>query len=195
MAKSEQETATRPDQARKTETPQPSTPTANPDSAIRKVDFDNFTYPYGEFASRGSRKFTLHDGEFCAESSNRELILKTMCPSLGSVGYGDVTGDGEEEALIYMAFISGGSAMPGQIYIYGLNKGKTKLLWAFATGDRADGGFRRLYSDSGGLVVELNSLDERKCDGCQPTLYTRTRYKWDGRKFLVVKAELLPVGK
>lgn len=110
-------------------------------SSIRAVDFSNFTYPYTwNLVVTGSRRktFTLHNGTFKEENS-------AVGMSLGHVLYGDVTGDGREEAIVFLGVRTGGSAIPGCIYIYAIRKNRPSLLWAFTTGDRADGGLRQAY--------------------------------------------------
>jgi hypothetical protein len=105
--------------------------------------------------------------------------------------YGDVTGDGQEEAVIMEGLESGGSAIPYRVHVYTLRRGRPKLLWRFDTGDRADGGLRRVYVDDGNLTVELygkNSTieDPYSSDGnpaCCATYFNRMHYEWNGRKF------------
>ena len=72
-------------------------------------------------------------------------------------------------------------------------KGETpKLLWKFATGDRADGGMRRIAAENGELVVELFGVGAaigKKLYGtedvgaCCPKHFTRLKYRWVGTKF------------
>jgi len=115
---------------------------------------------------------------------------------LFSVTYGDLTNDNTEEAIVILdVTVKGGSASPNIVYLYSLVDGAPpKLLWAFSTGDRRDGGLRRVYSETGKLVVELYGkgkiigTDLYSDDGTQaetpfPYYYTRVRYAWNGSKF------------
>jgi hypothetical protein len=123
-------------------------------SSIRSVDFANFTYRLPD-GPNTEDYVTLRGGKRPqARNKKGEIIEDEM--SLGEITYGDVTGDGVEEAIIYLDIVTGGSAAPGVIYIYTLRSGKPKLLWSFYTGDRADGGLHQVYADKGRLVVELN---------------------------------------
>jgi hypothetical protein len=120
------------------------------------------------------------------------------------IGYGDATGDGEEEGLVALGVESGGSAQPHVIYVYGMRGNHPGLLWRFEDGDRADGGLRRIYAENGGLVVELYGkgkivggdlfADDGTPGGdCCPTHFTRARYRWDGERFMLNgEPEVLP---
>ncbi|MBV9958656.1 MAG: hypothetical protein JO360_09550 [Acidobacteria bacterium] len=153
-----------------------------PDSPIRSIDFDNdVAYPhhpeYGDCRGKG-KVVDLRPGE----GGPSELA------------FGDVTGDGAEEAMAFLGINNCGSAVPGHVYVFTLRGGRLKLLWDFLTGDRADGGFKKAYAESGELVIELEGRnkyiggdlyaeDETKKGDCCPTMYTRARYKWNGRRF------------
>ncbi|HEY0457579.1 MAG TPA: hypothetical protein VGC97_00410 [Pyrinomonadaceae bacterium] len=166
---------------------------ALPESPIRSVDFGNFTYPWTEEMSSADEKIlTLKNGK-------REFVINGQIGvSLSKPEYGDVTNDGEEEALINLSVQTGGSSMPNMIYVYTLENKKPKLLWSFDTGDRAEGGFKKIYAEHGELVVELfgdgkfengkRSFDipKGKFKGlCCPTVFTKNRFKWNGEKFVV----------
>jgi hypothetical protein len=75
-----------------------------------------------------------------------------------------------------------------------MRDGQPDLLWHFSTGDRADGGRHRIYSDAGDLVVELQSL-KGNVGLCCPKYFVRTRYRWAGNGFQQIKVETLPIGK
>ncbi|MDQ3131552.1 MAG: hypothetical protein M3Q99_12425 [Acidobacteriota bacterium] len=180
------------------------TPMPNLNSPIRKVDFKNFTYPetdgYEGFKLKNSEKSYIHQQE--------DGIY------LGKVDYTDVTGDGVEDAILLMGIQTGGSAIPTLIYLYTLENKKPKLLWAFMTGDRADGGLKDIYAINDELIIELfgdskvindewkfDYPEEKYAGAGNPTIYTKNRFKWNGKKFVTVgnpelfdyKRENLPV--
>ena len=64
-----------------------------------------------------------------------------------ALNYGDVTGDGIEEAMMMLGIETRGSAIPEVVYIFGLEHDRPKLVWSFETGDRADGGLRQVYAE------------------------------------------------
>lgn len=171
-------------------------------SSIRSVDFANFSYPARVAQEKGW--FKLRNGEL---QSKRDEIGRPlgMWLKMASVDYGDVNGDGIEDAIINIHWITGGSATPNLVYIYTFKNHKPLLLWAFETGDRADGGYKRVYAEAGNLVVELNGknkvlgTDLYADDGdhtgvCCALHFTRARYKWRRSRFgLVGKPEVLPL--
>ena len=87
----------------------------------------------------------------------------------------------------------------------GVGSHDDKVAWAFETGDRADGGYKKVSAENGELVVELQGKnkvigrDLYADDGthtglCCPTHFTRTRYKWAHNRFRQTgKSEVLPL--
>jgi len=148
---------------------------------IRSVDFGNFAYPWSSDLGDAKKSFTLRDGQRPATRNQRGLIDE-MGVFFQSVKYGDVTGDGIEEAIVSLSIQTGGSATPGLIYIYTFQKNSHKLLWLRSTGDRAEGGLRDVYAQNGQLVVELNSSVGSRGDCC-PARFTRTSYEWRRGRF------------
>jgi hypothetical protein len=115
-----------------------------------------------------------------------------MGASLESVVYGDVTNDGEEEAMVVLAIRTGSQAMPRALYVYSPDGNKTKLLWTETFGDRADGGLRKVDVMNGELVIERYNPKESK-GACCPIYFTRQTYEWlRGRFRAIGKAEMLP---
>lgn len=177
-------------------------PNAVPDTPIRSTDFANFTYPkHPDLMSAGERRktFTLKDGNF--EGSKNEVGMR-----LYKCSYGDVTGDGEEDAILQLGVdTSGGSAIISAVYIYTWRDNGAKFLWSFVSGDRADGGLRAVYATGGELVVELEGKDKiigtdlfaddgTSSGDCCATLFTRSRYGCKGKRFRQQgKAEVLPI--
>jgi hypothetical protein len=156
-----------------------------PDSPIRRIDFENVAYPnYPDYDSEKEGRITLKPGEGGPHY----------------LSFGDVTGDGEEEAMAVLGISLRGSAIPDYVYIFTLKRGRLKLLWDFETGDRADGGFKRIYAAQGNLVIELYGKDRfiggklyKGDEGlCCPSSFTRTRYKWNGKRFVMTGREVLP---
>ena len=166
-------------------------------SSVRSIDFANFTYPWTEGLRdphRGRQTFSLKNGELPA-TRDAEGRVDGMGVYLSHVDYQDVTGDWREDAIIVMSILTGGSALPNLVYIYQWRANKPHLLWTFDTGDRADGGLRRIKAESGSLTIELYGKGKLvgsnyyKADGmtggaCCPTHFTRTHYKWNGRRFV-----------
>lgn len=159
-----------------------------PDTPIRKIDFYNFTYPSDLIYGDG-KPFTLKDGGY--DGRVLDGGIEPAPVSLVDLLYGDVTGDGDEEALLVLFFNTHGTAIPDYVFVYGLHRDKPKLLWSFETGDRAQGGLRRVFAENGKLVLELYGRDTHleaelyagSRAACCADYYTRSRYEWKGKRF------------
>lgn len=148
-------------------------------SVIRLVDFNNIAYPrFPDYSGDEKRSTTLKAGEGAPNFIN----------------YGDITGDGLEEAMVVFGLTTRGSAIPHYVYIFTMEKDQPKLIWDFETGDRADGGLRQVYAENGELVIELYGkgkviggdlyADDGMTGGdCCPTHFTLAHYQWQGDHF------------
>lgn len=174
------------------------------DSPIRNIDFENFTYPAWPIFGTSKGTFTLCNGEFPAER-DRDGGLVAIGLSGGATYY-DVTGDGIEDAIIgFSEDNGGGTAIVYAAYIYALQQGRPIFLWGFEAGDRADGGLRSIYGQNGELVIELKgkdkvigkdlyASDDTYKGACCPEVFTRTRYRWNGSRFVqTANSEVLPL--
>lgn len=163
----------------------PSASGSKQSQAIRSIDFANIAYHnFPDFTGNKKRIVTLKPGE--------------GVPS--HINYGDITGDGLEEAMAVLPIEIRGSATPHHVYLFMLENGDPKPVWDFGTGDRADGGLREVYANDGELVIELYGKDRviggRLYQGdeglCCPSSFTRARCKWDGKGFQQISKEVLP---
>ena len=166
------------------------TPHASPTPVqpIRLIDFNHVAFP----------NYPIYVGD---RGKKKYVTLKPGDGGPALLNYGDVTGDGAEEAMMMLGIENRGSAIPEIVYIFTLANSRPKLLWSFETGDRADGGFRNAYADHGQLVIELFGKDRIIGSDlyggeeglCCPSSFTRARYKWNGTKFRLDGApEVLP---
>jgi len=170
------------------------TPSLVSSRSIRRVDFSNFSYPLPKDfiePAREQKPIILRDGKLSATRDKHGFVAE-MGMSLINIGYGDATGDGEEEAIIVLSVQTGGSALPNIVYVYTWRDERPFLLWSFVTGDRADDGLRRVFTENGKLLLELYSPIDKKGDCC-PAYFKRIRLIWRGNRFrLESKEELLP---
>ena len=157
------------------------------DLPIGDFDFKNFTYPLPRgWQDPDSKEVTLENGK-------RRLTEEKIGMEYVTTKFFDVTGDGNDEAFVVLKINTGGGAIPQTVYIYEWKNEMPELLWYFRTGDRADGGLKKIYSEDEQLVVELygrdryifSQMETSKIVGdeqqlCCPTHWTKTRYKKDG---------------
>jgi len=158
--------------------------TVTAQSDIRKVDFKNFTYVIGDLSGENKMKVTVKNGEFFRDKEDDKLYF-----SVQSVEYGDINGDGKDEAIVTTVYNSGGTGNFSDGFVFTIKNGKPMVLTGFEGGDRADGGLVSAKVSNGILVVERNSPGEFG-GSCCPEFVETTRYKWNGKQLAQVgKAE------
>lgn len=151
---------------------------------IRDVDFPNFRY-------KGPKDYPV---TFVLRKGGKPYVHgKDDGIVLTGVAYHDLTGDGQDEAIVRMSLQTGGSAIPELVFIYSFRTGKPIVLWSFISGDRADGGLRNIAVQDGDLLLEFggdvkfaNARFESRPVGdaaCCPSRYSRIKLRWDGRQF------------
>ena len=161
-------------------------------SSLRGIDFRNFRYP-----GFWSGSIRLRDGQLERESAH--CLSKY---SLDEVTYRDLTGDGQEEALVRLSDFTacGSSGVSHYFYIYTLRYGRLRLLWRFSTGSEGICGLRKFELQKKELLFELYGqchIRGIKFGGggveCCPTEYTRVRVAWSRHKFRQKSAKVFPV--
>lgn len=161
-------------------------------SPLGTFDFKDHTYPL----PRGWQDPDGSDAQL--DKGERRMTGEKIGLSYVSTRFFDVTGDGQEEAFVILKIVTAGSAIPQLVYVFSWKDGQPELIWYFRTGDRADGGLKDLRPEEGMLLVEiygqdrflLGEVETGKITGdeeqlCCPTHFTRTRYKWNGKNFLM----------
>ncbi|MCA9676671.1 MAG: hypothetical protein H6708_21395 [Kofleriaceae bacterium] len=171
----------------------PSNQTVQPgaEPSVRTVDFQNFTYDLG---SDGT--YTVANGmfEFSYDADGNVIPAGAAQPDpdgyveqgwfqVAAPVYGDVTGDGVEEALIQSELNSGGTGRFSAIAVYGMRDGAPVVIGGIPGGDRGDGGIYDVNVEGGlAIVKRLHSLDE---DGaCCPSKVQVEHWRWDGSRFV-----------
>lgn len=166
---------------------------------IRRLDFKNFSFPWdeemGEATSvptswhwidplpqeqirvvRGIHRF-YSPGQDEYEREHAPLI------SVDSITYGDLDGDGIEEAAVHLNYSTGGTSNWDFLYIYRLVRGRPKLLGILESGSRGYGGLVRTSIAEGLLVLDFADAERRVGDCCSEG-YIRVRYRWQGQAFV-----------
>ena len=182
---------------------------------LGSFDFKNFTYPLPRgWQNPDGSDLTLTDGrrlpvskfvndDMEDEEKAEARATRRIGMSYVTTKYFDVTGDGQDEAIVILKVETTGNAIPQLVYIYEWKDGKPELVWNFRTGDRADGGLKDMRVENGEFVIELYGQDRfllgetetGKITGdeeqlCCPLFFTRTFYKWNGRNFLMQRKRL-----
>ena len=180
-------------------------------SPLGKFDFKNYTYPlpHGWQNPDGSDDITLvkgkvtpYAGQVGEDMSDEDKVTAKSQRRIGmsyvATKYMDLTGDGQDEAVVILKVETEGSAIPQIGYIFSWKNNEPELVWTFRTGDRADGGLKDIRSENGTMTVELYGQDRFLLGGnetgkitddreqlCCPSFFTRSVYKWSGSTFLM----------
>jgi hypothetical protein len=179
-------------------------------SPLGQFDFRNFTYPLPRgWQHPDGDEITLVNGklepkfkdiqeEMSPEEKAAARAERRIGMSYVTTKYLDANNDAADDAVVVLKVETGGAAVPQLVYVFEWKDGKPVLLWNFRTGDRADGGLKDIRVENGEVVIELYGQDRfllgqsetSKITGdeeqlCCPTYFTRTRYKWNGRVFLM----------
>lgn len=157
---------------------------------IRQIDFKNFTYePF--CAGEDAAKITVKKGEYSRDKGDDKLFFNVY-----EVSYGDLTGDGIEEAVILTNCNTGGTGQFSEGFVYALKDGKPELLTRIEGGDRAYGGLRSAKVENGLLVVGRNDVGEQG-GACCPEFVVTSKYKLEGKTLKQIggdeRRELYPV--
>ena len=161
-------------------------------SPIGQFDFKNYSYPLPRgWHDSDSREITLTDGK--RRTTEQKIGMEFL-----TTKFFDLTQNGEDEAAVILQIRTGGSAVPQIVYIFEWREGAPNLIWYFRTGDRADGGLKKIYAEDNALIVELfgrdryifGQMETLKITGdefqlCCPTHFTKTRYVRSGRSFSI----------
>src|SRR6266568_2438408 len=161
--------------------------------SIRGIDFKNASYAWDELdrgvpsswqwlaeLPHGSVRLTngqhrVSDG---SESCNTIPDL-----SLVSLTYGDLFGDGREEAAVHLLYRTGGTANWSYLYMYTFNRGQPKLIAVLESGSRAGGGLVRLKIQKHFLILDFQ--DSALSVGlCCSEGYVQVRYRWQHDRFI-----------
>lgn len=149
-------------------------------SDIRKVDFKNFTYDIQIFETK--EKITVKDGEYTRMSEEDRLYL-----NVSDAEYGDLDGDGKDEAVVVTIINTGGTGNFSNGLIFTMKGGKPVVMTEFEGGDRAYGGIVGAKILDKLLIVQQNDVGEAGGACCPEFIVTTTYELKDGK--------LSPVGK
>jgi hypothetical protein len=160
---------------------------------VHSVDFKNFTYE-PSCAGETPTKVRVKNGEYSKETP-QDGYTDRFYFNVMAVEYGDVTGDGKDEAVILSNCNTGGTGQFTEGFVYTIKAGKPSLLIRVPGGDRADGGLRSFKTDGGLLVVEFND-PEKAAGACCPEGIVIQKLRISGSKLLEagnpIKRELYP---
>ena len=159
---------------------------------IHTVDFKNFTYPWPSrlggvpeswswLVQRQNSTVRLVDGVHHFTDSGQFEPSRPYV-MFSSVTYGNLTGDGRDEAAVDLVYGTGGTANWHYLYVYTIANRAPKLLGVLRSGSRADGGLVRIAIERRLLVLDFQDTDRRTADCCSEG-WVRVTYRWLGTHF------------
>src|ERR1700722_8795816 len=165
-------------------------------TSIRQIDFRNFTYAWDTpsngvpetvrwITSSPKSHIETSDGIHHFYSEAEVDFERRFAPlvSVDSIVYGDLIGDGDEEAVVSLNYSTGGTANWDYLYVYTLKSGAPALLGRMETGSRGYGGLIKAAVENGLLVIDIADKDRRVGDCCSEG-YIRLRYRWQRGGFV-----------
>ncbi|MES1242996.1 MAG: hypothetical protein ABUT39_15375 [Acidobacteriota bacterium] len=138
---------------------------ASPAADIHKVDFRNFTYrpSCADFeSSEANVPVQIAGGKLEGKPGS---ALEGIFFDVEEVIYGDLDGDGSDEAVVRTNCNTGGTGQFDEGFVYGMKDGKPVLLGRIPGGDRASGGVRCVRFESGALKVDRVGNDSGAARG------------------------------
>jgi hypothetical protein len=151
---------------------------------IHAVDFCDLNYAIeGQIVH-------LHAG--LADVPNRgDFGISRIKASLAEVLYGDLTGDGQDEAVVSLSYNLGGTGQFTFAIVFGIVYGQLRILGKINGGDRAYGSFHEIAIEQNRLRVVRNWTTT--CMVCTEG-YETTWWKWNGKRLTLVKKRRVKVG-
>ena len=144
---------------------------------IRAVDFRNFTFSTS--CIEDGARLTVTNGVFERTAEDDPLYFEVR-----SVVFGDLTRDGEDEAVVETLCNTGGTGQFADGTIFTMRGGKPVSIGTLGMGDRADGGIHSIRIDAGVLVVDR--YGQENSGACCPEYIETERFRYDGKGLVPV---------
>lgn len=148
---------------------------------IRKVDFLNFTYQPA--CIQESEKINARNGEYSRGSADDPSADRVYFKIMDVV-YGDLTGDGQEEAVVTTLCNTGGTGQFTDGIIFTMRGGRPTVLGSLGMGDRAYGGIDGVVIDKGMLKVSRYTTESG--GACCPEFVETQAYRLSGNKLIEI---------
>ena len=103
-----------------------------------------------------------------------------------NVVFGDLDGDGVDEAAVSLYYSTGGTAGWSYLYVFRLSEGRPSLIALLESGSRGSGGLREVKISKGHLIVEFADRDRMVGDCCSDG-FIRETYRWTKKGFVRVR--------
>ena len=145
--------------------------------SVRDVDFLNRAYAETMCTEEG-KTITVKAGVYERTEEDDRAYFRVL-----EVIYGDLTGDGAEEAVVVTICNTGGTGQFSDGFVYTVRSGALVLLATLGVGDRADGGIHDVAIDGGTLTVHRYGTGPEG-GACCPQVVESSRFRWNGKELV-----------
>lgn len=160
--------------------PSAASPTSASADSLEQIDWSNYTYTFGCFTAQPVQ-VKMQDGE-ADQNGVHYTVQKPV--------FGDLTGDGQDEAVI-LYHCEGGGTSPQLVYVYtGTAQQPTLLAYLPGKGDNIVTVTRALVAQ--GILQLVGYGYSANVPECCPDLLVTTTYKWNGSGFTLVTTQSIP---
>lgn len=148
-------------------------PAAEAAVGVEAIDFENYTYPLG------GRSYRLIGGYYASGAApEAQWELRLAEPTY----YGDLTGDGRNEAVVVLSHGAVGGPQTVEARVYTLRGGSPVLLATFPVAEALDCRLDHYVDlDDGKVRVERVQGQAGRCERNEVR-----EYRWDGARFVPV---------
>jgi len=155
-------------------------PTPTPSASLEHINWSNFTYTFSCFTAHPVQ-VTLHNSQ-----ANQDGVHYTIQKPV----FGDLTGDGQPEAVI-IYHCEGGGTSPLLVFVYsGTEQQPTLLANLPSNGDKLATVISALIVHG---ILQLSGYGySANVPLCCPDLLVTTTYQWNGSNFSAVLSNSIP---
>lgn len=149
---------------------------------IRKFDLKSVAY---REAAKTLRQDWAEAVKFIKENGDDDWVqAKYIVDFEAKPTYGDITGDGSDEAAVNVQYnLKASNSTFTAVFVYTLKNGSPSLLARIKGGDRAHGSIESVKIINGQLIVGRYRPTADDCNACYGFIET-TRYKWLGSRLV-----------
>jgi hypothetical protein len=145
---------------------------------IHAIDFRNFTYVLpSDVEGEPPARVRVVDGVH--HEPERDGFAGEV--DVRQVTYGDVDGDGRDDAIVILVDFVGAPSQhrDDEALVFALRDGAPAVIARVPGGDREDGGLVEVTAEPGGVRVEREVHDDR-CAPCDSPPTAVEHWRWDG---------------
>jgi hypothetical protein len=159
-----------------------STSTSSSADSLEKIDWSNYTYTFSCYTAQPVQ-VKMHNGE-ADQNGVHYTVQKPV--------FGDLNGDGQDEAVI-LYHCEGGGTSPQLVYVYTGTAQQPTMMASLPRSDQGD----KITTVTRALVAQgilqlVGYGYSANVPLCCPDLLVTTTYKWNGSSFALITTQSIP---